>query len=69
MKWYKTGTKLTCSMVYRRFICRAKLPNGKVVNIYRANQKHSANEWNFYYYRGHRFLITEQDYSNSVNVD
>lgn len=69
MEWYKTGTKLTCRLTDRLFLGRRKLPNGKVVNIYRARQKHSMNTWHFYFFKGHRFLITEQDYTSSVNAD
>ena len=53
----------------RVFLDRVKLPSGKVVNLYRAKQKHSMNEWHFYYYRGRRYLVTVEDYSNSTVVN
>ena len=69
--WYETGRCLEpIRLIGRVFMARMRLPNGKVVNVYRARQKNKLyNEWLFYYYRGHRFLITEKDYSDSTLVE
>ena len=69
MAYNETGRCLEpIRLEQRKFLGRVKLPNGKTVNVYRANQKNSMNEWMFYYYRGRRYLITEHDWCDSQGV-
>jgi hypothetical protein len=63
-----TGDYLPIKTTMIQFLARKKLPNNKTVNCYRCRQLHSANEWNFYYYKGKKFYISEQDYCNSTGV-
>ena len=62
----RTGERLYCSMNLISFYGRSLLPSGQEVNIYHGFQRYSANQWYFYYYRGGRYYISEQDYGQST---